>query len=77
MLREANEKSSRMNPPIPPDTKPIDHYRLDVATLLGLELPSECVPGIEASTELLRKHARIVEAFVFPSNANASQADEA
>ena len=66
-----------MNPPILPDIKQLDRYQLDVSTLLGLELPMECVPGIEASAELLRHHARKVEAFVFPSNANAHGADEA
>ena len=66
-----------MNPSKPEDSKPKDHYRLDVATLLGLELPTECVPGIEASAELLRHHARKVEAFVFPSNVNAHKADKA
>jgi|GEM_PF-3139836 len=66
-----------MNPPKLEDRKPIDHYRLDVTTLLGMELPTECVPGIESSAELLRHHARKVEAFEFASNANAHKADKA
>ena len=65
-----------MTPPKLEDSKPIDRYRLDVSTLLGLELPTECVPGIEASAELLRHHARKVEAFVFALNANTHEADE-
>ena len=38
-----------MIPPKLDDSKPLDRYRLDVSTFLGLELPMECVPGIEAS----------------------------
>lgn len=44
-------------------------FRLDVSTLLDLPLPPECIAGIEANCELLRVHARKVEAFVIPEYA--------
>ena len=59
-----------MQPPKPEDSCPTPLYRLDISTLLHLDLPQECVPGIEASAELLRHHARKLEAFVYPTNAS-------
>ncbi len=47
-------------------TQIIERYRLDVSTLLDLQVPRECIAGIEANCELLRVHARKVEAFVIP-----------
>jgi len=41
-------------------------YQLDVATLLDLPIPRECIEGIEANCALLRLHARKVEAFDIP-----------
>jgi len=35
----------------------------DVFGLLNLILPDECVAGVEANMELMKVHARIVEAF--------------
>ena len=35
----------------------------DVFGLLKLELPIECIAGVEANMELMKVHARIVEAF--------------
>ena len=35
----------------------------DVFGLLNLVIPSECVAGVEANMELMKVHARIVEAF--------------
>ncbi len=43
-------------------------FRLDVSTLLDLQLPPECIAGIEANCELLRHHARKVEAFALPDD---------
>ena len=63
-----------MKPPKPEEGGPIAHFQLDISILLGLDLPQECVPGIEASAELLRLHARKVEAFVFSTNAPADNA---
>ena len=35
----------------------------NVFGLLNLALPTECVVGVEANMELMKIHARIVEAF--------------
>ncbi len=59
-----------MRTPTPEDSDPTPLYRLDMSTLLGLVVPPECVPGIEASAELLRRHARNVEAYVYSTNAD-------
>lgn len=50
------------------------HYNLDVTALLNLDVPPDCLAGIEANMELLRIHARKVEAFVSPEK--TSGADE-
>jgi hypothetical protein len=39
-------------------------FQIDVSKLLDLRIPEECVAGIEASLELLRNHARILDAYV-------------
>jgi hypothetical protein len=64
-----------MKLPNPDDGGPITHFHLNMSTLLGLDLPPECVPGIEANAELLRLHARKVEAFVFSPNADADMGE--
>ncbi len=43
-------------------------YRLDVSALLDLQVPKECIEGIEANCELMRIHARQVESFEIPSD---------
>ncbi len=48
------------------DTETTEKYRLDVSTLLELTVPRECIEGIEVNCELLRMHARKVEAFEIP-----------
>lgn len=42
------------------------HYCLDLSAFLNLKLPQECLAGIEANIELMRIHARKVEAFEIP-----------
>jgi len=39
-------------------------FQIDVSKLLDLRIPEECVAGIETSLELLRNHARILDAYV-------------
>ena len=39
-------------------------FQIDVAKLLDLRIPEECVAGIETSLELLRNHARILDEYV-------------
>jgi len=36
------------------------------AELLGLEIPSECLPGVIANLEALAEHLRNVESFELP-----------
>ena len=72
--RYVSDEPPQMKPPKPEEGGLIAHFHLDLSTLLGLELPQECVAGIEASAELLRLHARKVEAFVFSTNAPADNA---
>ena len=64
-----------MKPLNPEQGGPIAHFHLDISTLLGLDLPPECTPGIEANAELLRLHARKVEAFVFPASADSDKVE--
>ena len=47
-----------------------EHFMLDVAVLLNLELPQECQAGIVANIELMRIHARKVEAFEISETAS-------
>jgi hypothetical protein len=63
----------QMNPAkqdVPAETS---HYRLDVSALLNLELPQECLAGIEANIELMRIHARKVEAFEIPEKSSEAE----
>jgi hypothetical protein len=53
------------------DINPSVKYKLDVSLLLDLPVPQECMEGIEANCELLRMHARKVEAFLIPDEADA------
>lgn len=46
-------------------------FQIDVAKLLDLRIPEECVAGIEASLELLRNHARILDAYVLQVESEA------
>lgn len=39
-------------------------FLIDVSKLLDLGIPEACVAGIETSLELLRNHARILDAYV-------------
>ncbi len=50
-------------------------FLLDVKKLLNLVLPNECIVGILANLELMRIHARKVEAFDISED--ASEANEA
>ncbi len=52
-----------------------DIFLLDVEKLLNLELPKECIAGILANMELMRIHARKVEAF--DKSEDASEAKKA
>ncbi|MCY2983482.1 MAG: DUF4089 domain-containing protein [Planctomycetota bacterium] len=45
------------------DDQRASQHSFDVFGLLNLVLPSECVAGVEANMELMKVHARIVEAF--------------
>jgi len=47
----------------------------DVFGVLNLVLPDECIAGVEANMELLKVHARIVEAFD-PSKVQKEAVDE-
>ena len=49
------------------------HYRLDVSAFLNLELPQECLAGIEANIELMRIHARKVDAFPIPEKSSEAK----
>ena len=49
------------------------HYRLDVSAFLNLELPPECLAGIESNIELMRIHARKVEAFEIPEKSSGAE----
>lgn len=40
-------------------------FLLDAAALLDLRLPEECKVGVEVNIELMRIHARKVDAFKF------------
>ncbi len=51
-----------------------DPFLLDVTKLLNLELPPECIAGIRANLELMRIHARKLEAFEISDD--ASEANE-
>ncbi len=59
-----------MNPAKQDDPAESCHYRLDVSAFLNLELPQECLAGIEANIELMRIHARKVEAFEIPEKSS-------
>jgi len=50
-------------------------YRLNVSILLDLELPPECIAGIDANAELLRIHARKLEAFEIPKKPFATASE--
>ncbi len=52
-----------------------DPFLLDVTKLLNLEIPQECIAGILANMELMRFHARKVEAFEISDD--ASEANDA
>ena len=46
-------------------------FQIDVSKLLDLRIHEECVAGIEASLELLRNHARILDAYVLQVESEA------
>ncbi len=64
-----------MNPAKPDNPIENDPFLLDVTKLLNLEIPQECIAGILANMELMRIHARKVEAFEISND--ASEANEA
>ncbi len=64
-----------MNPAKQGDSAESCHYCLDVSAFLNLEFPQECLAGIEANIELMRIHARKVEAF--ETSEKLSEADSA
>jgi len=62
-----------MNPATHADPTERSHYSLDVSAFLNLELPQECLAGIEANIELMRIHARKVEAFEIPEKSSEAE----
>ena len=59
-----------MNLAKPDNRSKNDHLLFDVAALLNLELPQECQAGIAVNIELMRIHARKVEAFEISETAS-------
>ncbi|MCY2979866.1 MAG: DUF4089 domain-containing protein [Planctomycetota bacterium] len=53
-----------------------ESFQIDVSKLLDLRIPEECVAGIEASLELLRNHARILDAYVLQVEIEAVNDEE-
>ncbi|MEQ1828862.1 MAG: hypothetical protein ABL921_23060 [Pirellula sp.] len=45
--------------------------QFDVAKLLDIDFPDECLPGIEANLQLLQYHARILDAYIARLNTAA------
>jgi hypothetical protein len=62
-----------MNPEKQDDPPESCHYSLDVSAFLNLELPQECLAGIEANIELMRMHARKVEVFEIPEKSSEAE----
>ena len=62
-----------MNQAEPEDPAESSQYCLDVSAFLDLELPQECLAGIEANIELMRIHARKVEAFRIPEKSSEAE----
>ncbi len=51
-------------------------FQIDASKLLDLRIPEACVTGIETSLELLRTHARILDAYVVQMEIGTIQDEE-